>query len=213
MPRIRWGAAPLALALIVAGVGPAAAQDADKPVANLRLAVDASGVSLPLASEPPEKVYRLPAGTSSLWVAFEFQGTQPTNVSVLVLGPSGTIEFQEQRTVESPGTHVVEFKRDRGTLADNEYIINAYVGDQQYLADSLQLAVGEAVVQLGTSVPRETAPPTVSGPIPTAAGSGAGIYQPPPSDTSLLVLAAVGLAVLGALVVWAVRSAMKSSRP
>jgi hypothetical protein len=214
MRRTLLAAAALAGALTTAAALSAAAQNADKPVANLRLATDTSGTPMQPESEPPEKIYRLPNGTAEVLIAYDFQGTEPTNVSVRVMGPNGTIEFQDQQKVDKPGLHIVSYKPSTGSIAENEYVINAYVGEQQYLADSLQLAVGAAkIVGSATPAPQETAEATPAGPgaaVPTPPGPG----EPPApgADPAILVLAGLGLLVLAGIVVWAVRSAMSSGK-
>lgn len=209
--RTQWRAALFASLLLAAGASIVAAQNADKPVANLRLALDASGSPMTPVSEPPEKVYKVPAGINVLIVAYDFQGTEPTDVSIRVLGPNGTIEFQEQKKVDTPGTHVVQFTKGDGVIADNEYVINAYVGEQQYLADSLQVAVGKAVIpeSPSTAIAEKT---RSTGPLPTAVASPTIDTGPGVNDNTPLVLAGVLLLVLAGVVVWAVRSAMAGNK-
>jgi hypothetical protein len=212
MAGIRWLIVATA-ALGLLGVGVAHAQNADKPISNLRLAVDTTGQPATPISEPPEKAYRLPAGTSEFIVAFEFQGSEPTDVAVRVLGPMGTIEFTEQKTYSQPGTQVIVFRKGDGALADNEYVVNAYVGKEQYLTDSLQLAVGEAQIPPSRTTELALTPqPTTGGLLPTQVAGAPGNFgdQPTGDPTWLpLALAVVGLVALGGVVLWAVRSAMR----
>jgi hypothetical protein len=201
-----------AMLMMAAGVSIAAAQSTDKPVGNLRLAIDSSGTAMqPESGSPAEKVYKLKAGLTELFVAYDFQGTESTKVSIRVLGPNGNIEFQEDKVVDSPGIQVVHFQKEDGTITDNEYIINAYIGDQNYLADSLQLAVGAAIIpeSPSTEIARATDANNV---LPTAIPTpvdGGGVPNTGPGP---LVLAGVLLLVLGGVVVWAVRSAMAGGK-
>lgn len=203
-----------ALALLIAVVTFAGVMaQSDKPVANLRLAQDATGQGMALdpASSPGEKIYRLPAGVNEVIVAFDYQGVGPTDVSVRLIGTSGTIVFDEQQAYEKPGVHVIIFKQGGSPIADGEYVVNAYVGDEQYLADSLQLAIGEAEIpdSMMTSV-AGTPSAEPGGVIPTVATAGGESSSPPNPFTPTLVLALVGFLALVLVVLWAVRSAMRS---
>ena len=64
--RTHWCAAMFTMLLLAAGASIASAQNADKPVGNLRLAIDSSGTPMKPVSEPPEKEYKLDAGPTEL---------------------------------------------------------------------------------------------------------------------------------------------------
>ncbi len=203
----------LALSTTLLVVPLVTAQGTDKPVANLRLAQDASGVGMALdgASSPGEKIYRLPAGVNEVTVAFDYQGVGATDVAVRMIGTSGTILFDEQKPFEEPGTHVIIFKQGSGPIPDGEYVVNAYVGDEQYLADSLQLAIGEAEIPDSVMTPLAQTPSAeAGGVIPTVAVAGGESSSPPNPFTPTLILALAGLLALVLVVLWAVRSAMRS---
>jgi hypothetical protein len=191
----------------------------EETVGGLRIS-DEAGTSLSeVASPPGEKHFHLDAGVQSFYIAFDFSGTQPTEVEVRLLGPMGTILYGDVQTYDTPGTHVIQF--DNGApLDDNEYVVNAYVGSEHYLADSLQLAVGAAEIApsmaedtgdgppsaaQATVVPIMAEEPAGSAPADTAAGVPGG-----PSRWMLLT-AGVGVLLLLAVVVWAARSALRGS--
>jgi hypothetical protein len=202
----RWICAAMLLlsALGLAFAPSALAQGPDKPVSNLRLAQDSSGTAQqPDPASLPEKVYYLPAGTSEFYVAYDFPGGEPTDVSIRVLGTTGTILFDERQQVSRPGAQVILFRKGDGPLEDSEYVVNAYVGENQYLADSLQVLVGAAQL-MGSATP-VAASTAVAGVLPTAGPEPTA----PTGDNAPLVLAALGLLALGAVVLWALRSAMR----
>jgi hypothetical protein len=202
-----------AVLMTMGGVRLVGAQSADKPVANLRIAADAAGkgIAMDAAAGPGDKIYRLPTGIDQFYVAFDFQGAAPTDVAIRVVGPMGAIVFEEKQTFEKPGTHVIIFKQGTGPLADNEYVVNAYVGKDQYLADSLQLAVGQAQIPGPVATEAGAALTPVTGVIPTVGADEGGASDAPPNPfTPMLILALVGFVVLVSVVLWAVRSAMKT---
>jgi len=198
--------------------GTAAAQE--HPVGGLRIS-DESGEAIgELPSPPGEKHFHLDPGVQGFHIAFEYTGSEPTDVQVRVLGPMGTILFQDAQSYDSPGTYVVEF--DNGSeLSDNEYVVNAYVGGESYLADSLQLAIGsasipiskvdevepvdEAAASSGAEAMEPVEAPATAGPLEAREGQVPG----GPSQWMLL-LAAAGILILLAVVLWAARSATRS---
>lgn len=215
MPRTRWFALVAAILMTASAVQSVGAQSTDKPVGNLRIAEDATGTAIPMdpSAGPGDKIYRLPSGIDQFYVAFDYQGSEPTDIAVRVVGPMGAVVFEERQVVDKVGTHVIIFKQGTGPLADNEYVVNAYVGKDQYLADSLQLAVGEAQIPGSVATePGQGAQATAGGMIPTVASGDPGGGEGPPNPfTPTLILALVGLVVLVGVVLWAVRSAMKSA--
>ena len=215
MPRTRWFALVAAILMTASAVETVGAQSTEKPVSNLRIVEDATGKGLPMDPEagPGDKIYRLPSGIDEFYVAFDYQGTQPTEIAVRVVGPMGAIVFEDKKAYDRAGTHVIIFKQGTGPLADNEYVVNTYVGKDQYLADSLQLAVGAAqIFGPAATEPGAPAQPTSGGVIPTVGDGGDSGGAPPNPFTPTLILALVGLVVLVGVVLWAVRSAMKPPR-
>ena len=202
----------LTLGLMIAlQVRPAAAQE--ETVGELRI-VDASGAELGREQAPAgEKVFRLPSGVKQFRVAFDFSGETGTDVQVRVMGPSGTVLLQKQETYSKTATYFVDYDNGATPLADQEYVVNVYVGTDPYLADSLQLVVGEAPIV------RSDMEATPAGGTPPPAGTEVQVpsdISPPqesqtvPGGPSWVVLAVAGLGilVLGAVVVWAAWSAM-----
>ncbi len=201
----------------VVSVGIASAQE--HPVGGLRIA-DEAGEEMGLQPSPPgEKHFYLDSGIEGFHIAFEYSGEGSAQVQVRVLGPMGTVMYQEDEACEGPGTFVVEF--DNGApLADNEYVVNAYVGDEKYLADSLQLAIGAAKIAPSkidsTTVASDSSTqPQAEVLEPLDIGSEA-VEQPSsgqvPGGPSrwTLALAALGVLVLIAVVFWAARSAARA---
>jgi hypothetical protein len=188
---------------------PGAAQDT---VADLRLVQDESGTPIePAASPPGEKIYHLEKGVDSLLIGFDFTGSTPTDVEIRVMGPLGAMFYQETAQYDSPGPKVVRFDNDGAALEENEYVVNAYVGTDHYLADSLQLTVGQAVIATSVAGSSNSAiAPTpqqaLIGGIPGAGDAAATL--PGPSRSALL-LAVVGMVALFGVVVWAGWSAMR----
>lgn len=206
--------------LFGAAVSPRLVRAQEHPVGGLRISDEAGAPFGEVQAPPGEKHFRLDSGVQRLFIAFEYSGTQPTDVQLRVMGPMGAILFQEARTYDAPGTHVVEF--DNGLpLEDNEYVINAYVGAEGYLADSLQLAVGEAQIpgpvvdsDFGAPTP-EVAQATMLANLPAqpggSAAAGAPAEVPGGPPRGMLVLAGFGALLLVAVVVWAGRSALRGN--
>jgi hypothetical protein len=188
----------------------------EHPVGGLRVANEGGESMGEQPSPPGEKHFHLDSGVEGFHIAFEYNGGDTTPVEVRVLGPMGAILFSDTEQCEEPGTFVMAF--DHGAvLDDNEYVVNAYVGDESYLADSLQLAIGSASI-----------PPSESDQVPAATDSGAqgsDILQPVATATIaegaagavpggpsqwMLLVAGIGILVLLAVVLWAARSAMRS---
>jgi hypothetical protein len=179
-------------------------------VGALRIS-DETGTEIERIDAPAgEKRYHVPSGTDAFHIAFDFSGNTPTDVQIRVMGPMGTILQQETDTYSAPGTHVIEFDNGGIPLEDNEYVVNAYVGDEFYLADSLQLAVGEAQIPESREV---DSPPDSEGPLPQepvsampgpgAPDLGAEGATPGGPPARLLVLAGLAVVVLLAVVAWA----------
>lgn len=187
---------------------PGAAQDT---VADLRLVQDASGTPLePAASPPGEKIYHLEKGVDSLFIGFDFTGSTPTDVEIRVMGPLGVMLYQETVQYDAPGPKVVQFENGGVPLEENEYVVNAYVGTDHYLADSLQLTVGQA--EIPTSVAGSDGNSVAPTPQPTLTGnlsSGEAAATLPGPSRSTLLLAVVGMVALFGVVVWAGWSAMR----
>ncbi len=198
----------LAFVAAIAFAGAAAAQG--HVIGGLRIA-DETGAAVGVLPAPPgEKYYQLDAGTTSYYIAFDFSGASPVEVELRVLGPMGTVVFKHTATYSEPGTQVVRVDSPV-PLEDNEYVVNAYVGPEWYLADSLQLAVGAAqipgskieesagtpVAAQATMVPVEQTPANAATPIPGGPHRG------------VLVAAGALLVILLAIVVWATTSAVR----
>jgi len=209
MSMIRRSAASLALAIVVSTRLTAGESSAQNTVANLRLVQDTAGTPLEPESAPPgEKLFHLDHGADKLHMAFDFTGSTPTDVEIRVTGPMGAILFQESQSYDRPGNQVVVFDNKGVPLEDNEYVINAYVGKDRYLADSVQLTIGAAVIPS----PNSGNPPPLPSQ-PTLAGGGAGggtvpVTPPGPARSSLL-LAIVGMLGLLGIALWAGWSAMR----
>lgn len=213
---MRNGAAALALAVGLSGAFGWSGLAAQESVSNLRLVQDASGTPLEAVPAPPgEKLFHLDQGVDQLFMAFDVDGSTPAEVQVRVTGPMGVILYQEAKTVEQPGTQVMVFDNKGVPLEDNEYVVNAYVGKDLYLADSLQLTIGAAT--LPTSAAEPTSPAEVPQPTLAAAVSdgaaapgvaGASTAMPGPSRQTL-ALAIAGMVALFGIVVWAGWSAMR----
>lgn len=215
----------LILLLVAAVLTTYAAEAQQHPVGGLRISDETGEAMGQLPAPPGEKHFHLDSGVESFHIAFDFQATEPTQVQLRVLGAQGAILFQDVQTYESPGTQVVEF--DNGApLADNEYVVNTYIGPESYLADSLQLAVGEA--RIPESNVDDAAPvigyedPTAAPMIPQEPGAEQASFpeqvQEPQTNVEVpggpsqwtLYLAIIGVLILAAVVLWAARSAMQS---
>lgn len=142
-------------------------------------------------------------------MAFDIDGAEPTEVEIRITGLMGAILYQEPFSYDSPGTKIVTFDNKGVALEDNEYVVNAYVGADRYLADSLQLTIGQAVIptsQVGAQAPSVPTPQATlgatSGPTTGSAGTG-------PLSGWTLVAAVAGMLALFGVVVWAGWSAMR----
>ncbi len=194
----------------------------EQAVSGLRIADEAGNSVGEVPAPPGEKHFHLDSGVQKIYIAFDFSGTQATDVQVKFLGVMGTILFLDTQTYDTPGTKVVGFDSSL-PLEDMEYVVNAYIGPELYLADSLQLAVGEAQIPpareeevdaQGAPVPEAyqatvvpVRPADVEG--PRDMDSPADVPGGPPQW--MLLLAGLGVLVLFAVVVWAARSALRSS--
>lgn len=207
-PLLRLLAAA-AVATTLCGARPALAQQA--VVGNLRLATDAEGTPLDaVPAGPGEKVYALPKDAQRLFIAFDYQSSTPERVQIRVMGPMGAVMFQSDETYDAPGTHVIEFENGGIPLEETEYVVNAYVTDSLYLADSLQATVGEAQLSPASNeqsvAPSE--PQVVEVPIGEPVGATGTAGSPPGPSSMLLVVAGVGVLALLGVVAWAGMSAL-----
>lgn len=212
-----------ALALALFGIRLADAQGGS-PVKELRL-LDVQGQPLEREElEPGDYIFRLPEATTGVTAAFDFSGTQATDVKLRILGTEGVPIFEESRQVDAPGTVSFTYDAKDQPLEVGEYVVNLYVGKESYLSDSVQLYVGaanppvsQATKQAETALAAATADPAAG----AAAEAGAGDAAASPVDAeapsgssltgsrSLLILAGVGLLALLGIVLWAGRSAMR----
>lgn len=214
----------LAAGLIVSGLTAAGASAQGAVVGNLRLATDASGTPMEtVPAGPGEKVYALESGDQAVYMAFDFSGSSPVMAQLRLMGPMGIAIHQDDIELVNQGPYVVEYDPpDDRPLAETEYVVNVYVEAEGtfYLADSLQMTVGDA--QLSPAV-NEMSPTTdastVSDPAAAPADVGASVpaaavaeaAEVPGPSTMLLMLAGVGVIGLLAVVAWAGMSAMKSN--
>lgn len=189
----------------------------EKSVNRLRIAGDASGAPLgEMPSPQGEKYFRLAKGTGKFLVAFDFTGNAATEVQVRVMGAMGTVLQQKDGTYAAPGTYVIEIDNKGSPFQDNEYVINLYLGKERYLADSLQLVIGDASIapsvadRTAESPLTAAAEPTLAAITdPGAAGStGLPTNVPGGPSQAVLILAGVGALALLAIVLWAGWSAM-----
>lgn len=205
-------AAMLALALSTLMATNVFAQSS--PVADLRL-VDEAGVEITQAQAGEgDQIYALPEGESKIHVAFDFSGSAATDVQVRILGTMGNIIFQQAEVYDAPGSHTIDYDHE-SPLEMGEYVVNVYVGEDAYLADSFQLAVGPEVLASLIATPDDGAPqvaiatPEVPAPAPTLGTPiDNGIVTPGPSPM-LLALAGLGMVLLFGIVLWAIWSAMR----
>jgi hypothetical protein len=214
MNRWKMAAVVAAAAAIMLG-GAALAQES---VGDLRI-VDETGQTIGQQEAPAgEKLYRLPTGVTAFMVAMDYDASAATDVLLKVMGPSGTVLFQNKETLSQPGTHTVQVSSDGGQpFADQEYVVNVYVGADAYLADSLQLVVGEA--QLPTPEEAEATTEARSlDPLAASTRSAAGQQAssrplssnvPGGPSKSVLALAVAGILVLCGIVIWAAWSATR----
>ena len=196
----------------------AGAQDA--VVGNLRLASDDTGTPMEtVPAGPGEKVYALETGDNAVNMAFDFSGTAPTTAQIRLMGPMGVSVHQEDVELVQPGPYVVTYEPGDLPLAETEYVVNVYVEAEgsYYLADSLQMTVGNATLSPAVNeapavgeVPVEApAVPELINEVGSPQGADTPADVPGPS-TMLLMLAGVGVLGLLAVVAWAGMSAMKA---
>jgi hypothetical protein len=191
-------------------------------VGNLRI-VDDAGETVGQESAPAgEKLFRLESGVTRFLVGFDYEGTAESEVQIRVMGPSGTILHQDTGSYDAPGGYEIEVDNGDNPFQDQDYVINAYIGPEPYLADSLQLVVGSG------SVPgMETSEESASQPELTGNSEPVGQELPPQPVVSelepdqgeipggpsrqVLLLAGLGIVALMAIVLWAGWSAMNRS--
>jgi hypothetical protein len=202
----------LALSLLIATH--AAAQSS--PVANLRL-VDETGAEITRAQAGEgDQIYALPEGESKIRVAFDFSGSASTDVQVRILGTMGNIIFQQAEVYDAPGNHTIDYENE-SPLQVGEYVVNVYVGEDAYLADSFQLAVGDEVLASLIATPDDGAPqspiptPDAPAPAPTLGTPVDEGSTTPGASPMLLALAGLGMILLFGIVLWAIWSAMRRS--
>ncbi len=214
------GLALAALILGLLGTRDASAQGGS-PIKDLRL-LDAQGQPLERVEiEPGDYYFPLPEGATKLTAAFDFSGTQVTEVKLRVMGNEGVSLFEESRQVDAPGTVTFTYDAKDQPLETGEYYINLYVGKESYLSDSVQVYVGDAkpAVSQATQIAAQTqAVPGASGATTGDSAPADSASSPAPADTTggsipgnrnLLVLAGAGLLALLGIVLWAGRSAMR----
>lgn len=220
-----FGLASVLGAVVLAGPSVASAQEA--VVGNLRLAADESGT--PLEAEPAgpgEKVYRVDTGTETMLVAFDYTGSGTTPVQIRVMAPQGVVVFQDDSEYDAPGTYVIEVDNGGLPFGEQEYVINTYVEEARYLADSMQILVGdeaqlipadnEQVAEPGATTIVVDGPDDVAGAMATMQAGGTVTSAEVPDtnagpSTMLLVLAILGVVGLLGVVAWAGVSAMRQS--
>lgn len=208
--------AHISIALIALGMAfaPRTALGQQAVVGNLRLASDDAGAPLDtVAAGPGDKVYALEKGVEGLFIAFDYKANTPERVQVRVMGPMGAVMFQSDETYETEGTHVIAFENGGIPLEETEYVVNAYVSDSLYLADSLQATVGNATLSPASNeqtvvqpVPQVIEMPIDGANVPGAASTPAGPATGPSS--MLLVIAGIGVLALLGIVAWAGMSAL-----
>lgn len=217
--KASMSAALIAMAASVAvGAGVAMAQSGT--VGNLRI-VDDSGQTVGQEEAPAgEKLFRLDSGVTRFNVGFDYEGDGSNEVQIRFMGPSGTVLYQETNTYDAPGTYQVEIDNGSTPLQEQDYVINAYIGPEPYLADSLQLVVGSAQVpgmdaeddapvqgaqeqDVAQPVGHELPPQPVTSEVQQDAGQ-----IPGGPSWQVLALAGLGILALMAIVLWAGWSAM-----
>lgn len=212
----RWVATALGLAAaVVALAAPVdvAAQSGRATVGKLRIG-DESGQTIWEQPAPAgEKLFKAPSGTQQFKVYFDYDGSAPMRAVIKLIAPQGVIQDQQEQELTAAGTFAVDFRFEQ-PLADQEYLINAYVDVDggQSLADGLTLLVGEAAVipaQQMQQVPAEPQAPAaeVSAPGADALAPMAPVAGGP--SQLLLLGSGLGVIVLLAIVVWAGMSALK----
>lgn len=194
--------------LLIAGGTAAIAQG--HVMGGLRISDETGAPVGVLPSPPGEKYYHLDSGTKTFYVAFDFTGTSPVDIELRVLGPMGTVLYKHTDTYSEPGVQIVKVSSDV-PWEDNEYVVNAYVGPEWYLADSLQLAVGAAEIP-GSKAEASVAPVAAQATMVPVQSSPASTSSPVPGGPSRGVLVAAGalLVLLVAIVVWATATALRA---
>lgn len=192
----------------------AEAQTGRATVGKLRIG-DATGQTIWEQPAPAgEKLFKAPSGTQSFKVFFDYDGTAPMRTVIKLIAPQGVIQDQQEQQLTAAGTFSVDFSFEE-PLADQEYLINAYVDvdGAQSLADGLTLLVGEAVVipaQQAQQVPLDPQAPPAE-----VSAQGAAVDAEPAAPAAggpsqlLLLGSGLGVIVLLAIVVWAGMSALK----
>ena len=136
---------------------PAKVADAqDAVVGNLRLSSDDTGTPMEtVPAGPGEKVYALENGADVVNMAFDFSGTAPTTAQIRLMGPMGVSIHQEDVELVQAGPYVVTYEPGDLPLAETEYVVNVYVEAEgsYYLADSLQMTVGNATLSPAVNEP------------------------------------------------------------
>jgi len=200
------------IALLGTALAPLGAGAQGSPVKDLRL-VDASGQPLEQSQiEINDNYYRVPVGTAALKAAFEFVGTQATEVKLKVLGVEGAALFEESKSLEAPGTYDFTYDAKDQPMAEGEYVINLYLGKESYLADSVQVYVGNAQPPVSVATQQALTPQAETSDGASATPSASPVTggdTSPAGNSSLLILAGVGIVALLGIVLWAGRSAMR----
>lgn len=200
------------IALLGTALAPLGAGAQGSPVKDLRL-VDASGQPMEQTQiEINDNYYRVPVGTTSLKTAFEFVGTQATEVKLKVLGVEGAALYEESKSLDAPGTYDFAYDAKDQPMAEGEYVINLYLGKESYLADSVQVYVGNAQPPVSVATQQAQTPSTetvVGTPVTPSDSPVTGGDTGGSGNSSLLVLAGVGILALLGIVLWAGRSAMR----
>lgn len=192
----------------------AEAQTGRATVGKLRIG-DASGQTIWEQPAPAgEKLFKAPSGTQSFKVYFDYDGTAPMRAVIKLIAPQGVIQDQQEQQLTAAGTFSVDFSFEQ-PLADQEYLINAYVDvdGAQSLADGLTLLVGEAAIipaQQAQQVPLDPQAPAAEVSAPGAAVAAEPAAPSAGGPSQLLLLGSgLGVIVLLAIVVWAGMSALK----
>jgi hypothetical protein len=201
------------IALFGAALAPIGAGAQGSPVKDLRL-VDANGQPMELIQiEAGDGYYRVPEGTPSITAAFEFAGTQATDVKFKVLGTEGVSLFEDSKSLDAPGTYQFVYDTKDRPLEKGEFVANLYLGKESYLADSVQIYVGDVQPPPSQASRLETQPADAAqSALPTSAMEPVASDDAPEGATgnvTLLALAGAGIVALLGIVLWAGRSAMR----
>ncbi len=213
-PRSTATALGLAAALVaLAAPTGVAAQSGRATVGKLRIGDESGQTIWEQPAAAGEKLFKAPSGTQQFKVYFDYDGSAPMRAVIKLIAPQGVIQDQKEQELTAAGTFAVDFSFEQ-PLADQEYLINAYVDVDggQSLADGLTLLVGEAAVipaQQMQQVPAEPQAPAaeVSAPGADALAPMAPVAGGP--SQLLLLGSGLGVIVLLAIVVWAGMSALK----